>query len=145
MYIIKKTKHDSSIEYMEYDDPAYEVKLDINKFAINNLYVYDKKYLPKSHNLLPFEYVFAELANHVFGYIYSDEDDDDSDTTFSTLLGEVEKANAMLESQYKEFLKRQEYYTYLDKISFLKEELYNKLEINKYNRNINSLISGKSR
>ena len=144
MYIIKKTTYESSIIYMEYDDPAYKFTLDINRFKINNLYVYDKKYLPRVDSLLPFEYVFTDLANKVFGFLYSDEDDDEGDNS-GRLISEVDKTREMLENQYKEFLKRQDYYMYLDKLSFLKDEIYNKIEINKYKQNINNLLSSRSR
>ena len=93
---------------------------------------------------MPFEYVFTDLANKVFGFLYSDEDDDEGDNS-GRLISEVDKTREMLENQYKEFLKRQDYYMYLDKLSFLKDEIYNKIEINKYKQNINNLLSSRSR
>lgn len=144
MYIIKKTKTDNKIIYMEYDDPSYEIKLDPKRFRINNLYVYDKKYVPtKKETLLPFDLVFKGIANKIFNFLYSDDDDEDGSS--GMLIGELDRLKALLENEYKEFLKRQEYYDYVDKISFLKDEVLNKIEINKYKQSINALISGKSR
>ena len=143
MYIIRKTTTDSSIIYMEYDDKAYPIK---NTFMpnIRNICVYDTKYLPKVNNNIPFEYLFNDLANVIFNLLYSNpEDADDGD--IGILLGEVEKLRSSLEIEYKEFMKRQEYYMYLDKLTFLKDELLNRREINKYKANINNLISGRSR
>lgn len=143
MYIIRKTTTESSIIYMEYDDKAYPIK---NTFmpSIRNIYVYDAKYLPKVNDNIPFEYLFNDLANIVFNLLYNSTDDTD-EGSIDILLGEVEKLRSSLEIEYREFMKRQEYYMYLDKLTFLKDELINRREINKYKANINNLISGRSR
>ena len=145
MYIIRKTKNDSNIIYMEYDDIAYPIKNTFNtSLNISNIYVYNKKYLPKTNNQIPFEYIFNDIANIIFNLLYSNPDDAD-DGAIGALLGEVDRLRNQLDSEYKEFMKREEYYMYLDKITFLKEELSNRREINKYRNSINSIITGKSR
>jgi hypothetical protein len=142
MYIIRKTTTDASIIYMEYDDNAYPLKTNSKK--ISNIYVYNKKFIPRVNNQIPFEYVFNDLANVIFNLLYNNTDDtDDGDITI--LLGEVEKLRSSLELEYKEFMKRQDYYAYVDKLTFLRDELLNRRKINKYRQNINTIISGRSR
>ena len=138
MYIIHKNTKDLDIIYMEYDNKKYPIKIN----SKDTVYLYDEKYINKvNKDLLPFEYIFNDLANIIFNYIYSSEDPDD-DGTINILLGEVDKQRSILESQYKEFMKRQEYYDYVDKLTYLRDELNNRKEIIKYK---NSIISGKSR
>ena len=145
MYIIRKTKTNSNIIYMEYDDKAYPIKNTFDPYIkVDNIYVYNKKYLPKTNNQIPFEYVFNDLANIVFNLLYTNPDDAD-DGSIGTLLGEVDRLKNQLDSEYKEYMKRQEYYAYLDKLTFLKDELSNRREINKYRNSINNIITGKSR
>ena len=88
--------------------------------------------------------MLSNLADKVFELIYDDEAGDD-DSAIAVMLGEVDKIKMMLESEYREFLKREEYYDYLDRITFLKEELNNRLEINKYRRNLNSILANRYR
>ncbi len=145
MYIIKKSKNDASIIYMEYDNKAYPIKNKNNSMHVDTIYLYDKKYLPKDNNALSFTLAFNDLTNIIFNYLYNNFDDEDDSSTTDLLLGELDKLKNDLESKYKEFLKREEYYQYLDKITFLKEELSNRKEIIKYRENINNIISGKSR
>ena len=143
MYIIHKNTSDLDIIYMEYDNKKYPIKINAkDSIDVDCVYLYDEKYINKvNDDLLPFEYIFNDLANIIFNYIYSSEDPDD-DGTINILLGEVEKQRSILESQYKEFMKRQEYYDYVDKLTFLRDELNNRKEIIKYK---NSIINGKSR
>ena len=143
MYIIHKNTSDLDIIYMEYDNKKYPIKINTkDSIDVDCVYLYDEKYINKvNDDLLPFEYIFNDLANIIFNYIYSSEDPDD-DGTINILLGEVEKQRSILESQYKEFMKRQEYYDYVDKLTFLRDELNNRKEIIKYK---NSIINGKSR
>ena len=91
-----------------------------------------------------FENIFNNLTGVIFNYLYNNEDDDD-DGTIDLLIGETDRIKNELESKYKEFMKREDYYAYVDKLSFLHEELLNKKEIIKYKKNINNIITGKSR
>ena len=143
MFVIHKNTSDLEILYMEYDNKAYPIN--INNHVVN---LYDEKYIKKTNNdLLPFEYIFNDLATMTFNYLYTheDEDEDEDDGAIGILLGEIEKLKARLDIEYKEFMKRQEYYDYLDKLIFLRDELLNRQELIKYKSNLNSIINGKSR
>ena len=63
MYIIKKSKNDASIIYMEYDNKAYPIKNKNNSMHVDTIYLYDKKYLPKDNNALSFTLAFNDLTN----------------------------------------------------------------------------------
>ena len=145
MYIIRKTDTVSFIQYMEYDDKSYSITTRIKDILINNVHIYNEKYLPTvKTNTIPFNKIFDNLATKVFTLIYDDEAGDD-DSAIAIMLGEVERIKSILESEYRELLKREEYYDYLDRITFLREELHNRLEINKYRRNLNSILANRYR
>jgi hypothetical protein len=143
MYIIKKNNNGHKIIYMEYDDTKYPIKNDcLNGIHVDTIYLYNKNHINIDESN-DFDNLFNNLTGVLFNYLYNDDDDEDG--TVDLLLGEVDKLKNELESKYKEFMKREEYYQYLDKLSFLHEELINKKEIIKYKRNINNIITGKSR
>lgn len=149
MYIIKKNKHDSTIMYMEYDDDKYVIKnKNKNGIHVDTISLYDKKYITDDNKKVihedSFKDIFNKLTNIIFNYLYNDEDDTNPDTT-SLLIGEVDRLNNELESKYKEFIKREEYYDYLNKLSFLKQELVSREQLNKYRENLDEIISSKSR
>ena len=149
MYIIKKNKHDSTIMYMEYDDDKYIIKnKNKNGIHVDTISLYDKKYITDDNKKVvhedSFKDIFNKLTNIIFNYLYNDEDDTNPDTT-SLLIGEVDRLNNELESKYKEFIKREEYYDYLNKLSFLKQELVSREQLNKYRENLDEIISSKSR
>ena len=140
MFVIHKNTDDLTIMYMEYDNKSYP--LVINDM---NIKLYDEKYIKKTNDLLPFEYLFNDLATVVLKYLYDHEDADEDDGTIGIMLDEIEKLKKQLELEYKEFMKRQEYYEYVDKLIFLREELYSRQELINYRANINNIISSKSR
>ena len=140
MFVIHKDTHDVEIVYMEYDNKSYPVT--INNITVN---LYDEKFIKKTNNLLPFEYIFNDIATMTFNYLYNNEDQDEDDGSIGIILGEIEKLKSKLDIEYKEFMKRQEYYEYLDKLIFLRDELLNRQELIKYKSNLNSIINGKSR
>lgn len=145
MYIIRKSNTNSYIMYMEYDNPFYTLIVSNKDIVINNLHVYDKKYLPKhSDDKVPFVYLFNQLADRVFKLIYDDEAGDD-DGNLVKMMSEVDKLLTLLNNEYKTLLDGKDYYDFMDKISFLKEELNNRLEINKYRRNLNSILHNRFR
>ena len=149
MCIIKKNKHDSTIMYMEYDDDKYIIKnKNKNGIHVDTISLYDKKYITDDNKKVvhedSFKDIFNKLTNIIFNYLYNDEDDTNPDTT-SLLIGEVDRLNNELESKYKEFIKREEYYDYLNKLSFLKQELVSREQLNKYRENLDEIISSKSR
>lgn len=145
MYIIRKNNTNSYIMYMEFDDPFYTITVSKKDIIINNLHIYDKKYLPKNKkDKVSFIYLFNQLADRVFKLIYDDEAGDD-DGNLVKMMSEVDMLLALLNNEYKLLLNKDEYYDFLDKISFLKEELNNRMEINKYRRNLNSLLANRYR
>ena len=145
MYIIRKSTTDSLIMYMEYDEPFYTLTLSNKDIIINNLHIYNKDFLPKDKNdKLPFMFIFNQLADKVFKLIYDDEAGDD-DGNLVKMINEVDLILALLNNEYKLSMNSKDYYDFLDKIGFLKEELHNRMEINKYRRNLNSLLHNRFR
>ncbi|MCR5224056.1 MAG: hypothetical protein K6C11_02800 [Bacilli bacterium] len=144
MYIIKRNNIGHKIVYMEYDDIKYPIKNDyLDGIHVDTIYLYNKNYINTDESN-DFENIFNNLTGIIFNYLYNNEDDDD-DGTIDLLIGETDRIKNELESKYKEFMKREDYYAYVDKLSFLHEELLNKKEIIKYKKNINNIITGKSR
>ena len=144
MYIIRKSNTNSYIMYMEFDDPFYTIRANSKSIIINNLHIYDKKFLPKNNKKVPFSFLFEELADKVFKLIYDDEEGD-NDSSLLKMIDEVDLLLSMLNNEYKSLLNSKDFYDFMDKISFLKEELRNRLEINKYRRNINAILSNRFR
>ena len=144
MYIIKKNNTDSTIVYMEYDNNAYEID-NLKDIHVESLKIYDKKYLSKKDDIknnkeqIPFGELFENLTRVVFNYLYNDDDTDEGVT--GLLIDEVDRLKNELDSDYKEFMKREEYYDYVNKIGFLRRELLNRQAINKYQEELNQLTS----
>ena len=144
MYIIKKNDTDSTIVYMEYDNNSYEIEIP-KDIHVESLKIYDKKYLNKKDDIknkkeqIPFGELFENLTRVVFNYLYNDDDTDEGVT--GLLIDEVDRLKNELDSDYKEFIKREEYYDYVNKIGFLRRELLNRQAINKYQEELNQLTS----
>ncbi len=140
MYIIKNLKGISTIKYMEYDDTYYVIPINNNKrnrIKVSSIRLYNKDIVDAIYSE-EFKYAYQNLASLVITYLLANDDDidDDGDSNMGLLLGELEKMIADMKVTYKGYLKREEYREYLDELTYLHNELKNKLAYRKYQHSV---------
>lgn len=147
-YLIKKNQNTGEIVYMEYDLEGYKFK---PKNANNQSYISVKSvtiYEPQmvEHLLAKkFEKKFERLSQIILKFLYQDDDEAD-EGDFVILLDEVARLRAVVELQYKKYLSNEEYKDYITKLTFLENQVRQKVAIINYRNNLNYAVEkGRSR
>lgn len=149
MYIIKNNNEPVTIKYMEYDDTYYVIPINNNKrnrIKVKSIRLYNKNIVNDIYSQ-EFKYAYQNLASLVITYLLANDDDidGDGDSNMGLLLGELEKMIADMKETYKGFLKREEYREYLDELTYLHNELKNKLAYRKYQQSVTNIFGNRGR
>lgn len=149
MYIIKNNNEPVTIKYMEYDDTYYVIPINNNKrnrIKVKSIRLYNKNIVNDIYSQ-EFKYAYQNLASLVITYLLAKDDDidGDGDSNMGLLLGELEKMIADMKETYKGFLKREEYREYLDELTYLHNELKNKLAYRKYQQSVTNIFGNRGR
>ena len=92
-----------------------------------------------------FEKKFDKLSQIILKFLYQ-EDEDCDDGDFIVLLDEIARLKSVVELQYRKYLKIDEYNEYIAKLTFLDNQVRQKLAIIQYKNRLEHEISrGRSR
>lgn len=142
-YLIKKDQKTGEIIYMEYDLEGYKFKPRNSRtqpyVSVKSVTIYKPEMI--DHLLAKkFEKKFDRLAQIILKFLYQDDDECD-EGDFIVLLDEVARLRSVVEIQYKKFLKIEEYKEYVAKLTFLDNQIQQKLAILNYKNQLNNQIS----
>jgi len=139
-YLIKKDKYSGEIIYMEYDIEGYKFKPrnDLKKPYINvsSVIIYKPEMIDKLLSR-KFEKQFNKLSNIIMKYLYTDDDGDEDEGDYMIMLDEIARLKALVENKYKRFLSNEEYKDYIHKITFLDNQVRQKVAILNYQKELN--------
>ena len=147
-YLIKKDQKSGEIVYMEYDLEGYKFKPrnDVNQPYVNvkSVTIYKPEMI--DHLLSKkFEKKFDKLSQIILKFLYQ-EDEDCDDGDFIVLLDEIARLKSVVELQYRKYLKIDEYNEYIAKLTFLDNQVRQKIAIIQYKNRLEYKISrGRSR
>ena len=133
---------------MEYDLEGYKFKPrnDTNQPYVNvkSVTIYKPEMI--DHLLSKkFEKKFDKLSQIILKFLYQ-EDEDCDDGDFIVLLDEIARLKSVVELQYRKYLKIDEYNEYIAKLTFLDNQVRQKLAIIQYKNRLEYEISrGRSR
>ena len=133
---------------MEYDLEGYKFKPrnDVNQSYVNvkSVTIYKPEMI--DHLLSKkFEKKFDKLSQIILKFLYQ-EDEDCDDGDFIVLLDEIARLKSVVELQYRKYLKIDEYNEYIAKLTFLDNQVRQKLAIIQYKNRLEYEISrGRSR
>ena len=138
-YLLKRDKKIKEIEYMEYDIDGYKFnpkhKDDAPYINVKTVTIHNQKMI---NYLLTrkFEKKFERLSQIILQFLYQDEDDCD-EGDFMILLDEVARLRSVVEIQYKKNLEIEEYHDYITKLTFLDEQVRQKIALITYRNRLN--------
>lgn len=142
-YLIKKDQKTGEIIYMEYDLEGYKfhpkASSDKPYVSVKSVTIYKPEMI--DHLLAKkFEKKFDRLSQIILKFLYQDDEDCD-EGDFMILLDEVARLRSVVEIKYKKFLGIEEYRDYLTKLTFLDNQVRQKLAIINYKNRLNHEIS----
>ncbi len=134
-YLIKKDKYSGEIVYMEYDLEGYKFnpKNDGSKpyIKVNSVTIYKPEMI--DHLLSrKFQRKFDRLSEIIVRFLYNEDDDGTDEGDYFILLDEVARLKSIVDLKYKKFLKNEEYKDYIHKLTFLDNQLRQKIAIMNY-------------
>lgn len=142
-YLIKRDQKTGEIIYMEYDLEGYKfhpkVTNDKPYVSVKSVTIYKPEMI--DHLLAKkFEKKFDRLSQIILKFLYQDDEDCD-EGDFMILLDEVARLRSVVEIKYKKFLGIEEYKDYLTKLTFLDNQVRQKLAIINYKNRLNHEIT----
>lgn len=138
-YLLKREKKVKDIEYMEYDLDGYKFnpkhKENAPYINVSTVTIYNQKMI---NYLLTrkFEKKFERLSQIILQFLYQDEDDCD-EGDFMILLDEIARLRSVVEIQYKKNLEMEECRDYIAKLTFLDNQVRQKIAIITYRDRLN--------
>lgn len=142
-YFIKKDKSTGEIIYMEYDLQGYKFNprktTDKPYISVKSVTIYKPEMI--DHLLArKFQKKFDRLSQIILRFLYqNDEECDEGD--FMIILDEIARLRSVVELEYKKYLKNEEYKDYIHKLTFLDNQVRQKLAYISYKANLNQEIT----
>lgn len=142
-YFIKKDKSTGEIIYMEYDLQGYKFNprktTDKPYISVKSVTIYKPEMI--DHLLArKFQKKFDRLSQIILRFLYQDDDECD-EGDFMIILDEVARLRSVVELEYKKYLKIEEYKDYVHKLTFLDNQVREKLAYISYRENLNQEIT----
>lgn len=138
-YLLKKDNIVKEIDYMEYDLDGYKFnpkhKENAPYINVSTVTIYNHKMINYLLNR-KFEKKFERLSQIILQFLYQDEEDCD-EGDFMILLDEVARLRSVVEIQYKKNLEMEEYRDYIAKLTFLDNQVRQKIAIISYRNRLN--------
>lgn len=142
-YFIKKDKSTGEIIYMEYDLQGYKFNprktTDKPYISVKSVTIYKPEMI--DHLLArKFQKKFDRLSQIILRFLYQDDDECD-EGDFMIILDEIARLRSVVELEYKKYLKNEEYKDYIHKLTFLDNQVRQKLAYISYKANLNQEIT----
>lgn len=142
-YLIKKNSKTNEIVYMEYDLEGYKFYPKNNDgqsyIKVKSVTIYKPEMI--DHLLAKkFEKKFERLSQIILKFLYQ-EDDECDEGDFMILLDEVARLRSVVEIKYRKYLKIEEYKDYLAKLSFLDNQVRQKLALLNYRNQLDYQVT----
>lgn len=142
-YLIKKDQKTGEIIYMEYDLEGYKFQPKNSKdrpyVSVKSVTIYKPEMI--DHLLAKkFQKKFDRLSQIILKFLYQDDEECD-EGDFMILLDEVARLRSVVEIKYKKFLGIEEYRDYITKLTFLDNQVRQKIAILNYKNKLNYEIS----
>lgn len=142
-YFIKKDKNTGEIIYMEYDLQGYKFNprktTDKPYISVKSVTIYKPEMI--DHLLArKFQKKFDRLSQIILRFLYQDDDECD-EGDFMIILDEIARLRSIVELEYKKYLKIEEYKDYVHKLTFLDNQVREKLAYISYKASLNQEIT----
>lgn len=142
-YFIKKDKSTGEIIYMEYDLQGYKFNprktTDKPYISVKSVTIYKPEMI--DHLLArKFQKKFDRLSQIILRFLYQDDEECD-EGDFMIILDEIARLRSVVELEYKKYLKNEEYKDYIHKLTFLDNQVRQKLAYISYKANLNQEIT----
>lgn len=138
-YLVKKDKYTGKIVYMEYDLEGYNFKPknDGSKpyIKVNSVTIY-KPEMIDSLLAQKFQRKFERLSEIIMRFLYQEDDETGDEGDYFILLDEVARLKSIVDLKYKKFLQNEEYKDYIHKLTFLDNQIRQKIAILNYQNRI---------